>query len=87
VFTVPHMQAKLEAQLRGLGGGHLPQRLAQPYIQTGQLVSRRLQRALGGQTAHYAWRQAARGQLGRALQWWLERLAQTGTRQALLNQP
>jgi molybdate transport repressor ModE-like protein len=87
VFTVPHMQAKLEAQLRGLGGGHLPQRLAQPYIEMGQLVSRRLQRALGGQTAHYAWRQAARGQPGRALQWWLERLAQAGTRQALLDQP
>jgi DNA-binding transcriptional LysR family regulator len=91
VFTVPHMQAKLEAQLRGLGGGNLPRRLAQPYIDSGLLITRRLQRSPDGQTeaqaAHYAWRQPSHGKPGRALQWWLERLAHSPTREAVLNRP
>ena len=91
VFTVPHMQAKLEAQLRGLGGGNLPRRLAQPYIDSGLLITRRLQRSPDGQTeaqaAHYAWRQPSHGTPGRALQWWLERLAHSPTREAVLNRP
>ena len=73
-------------QRRGGGGGTAiataamrPLPVGFPKLMVSTLAS--------GQTAHYAWRQAARGQLGRALQWWLERLAQTGTRQALLNQP
>ena len=40
VFTVPSLQAKLDAQLRGLGCGYLPRCLAQPYLDTGQLLQR-----------------------------------------------
>ena len=39
------MQAKLEAQLRGLGGGFLPEPMARPYIEAGHLVERRTERA------------------------------------------
>jgi DNA-binding transcriptional LysR family regulator len=84
VFTVPHMQAKLEAQLRGLGGGNLPRRLAQPYIEQGLLVAKATERQHRGPPATYAWHVPAGGSPGRALQWWLERLASPATRQALL---
>lgn len=40
VFTVPGMMAKLEAQLRGLGAGFLPEYLARPHINTGRLVEK-----------------------------------------------
>jgi len=38
VFTVPTMQAKLEAQLRGLGAGFLPEPMARPHLAAGRLV-------------------------------------------------
>ncbi len=86
VLTVPTMQHKLEAQLRGLGVGFLPQPLAQPYIDAGRLVVKPLQRTSRTQRAAYAWRQdtGPRG-AGRALQWWLERLQHPKTRHALLH--
>ena len=82
VFTVPTMLAKLDAQLRGLGCGYLPEPMARPYIETGRLVVRRLVRP--SQLAHprYAWR--ASGRPGRAMQWWLDQLQSPVTRQALL---
>ena len=39
------MPAKLDAQMRGLGAGFLPTCLAQPYIDTGRLVVKRVERA------------------------------------------
>jgi DNA-binding transcriptional LysR family regulator len=38
VFTVATMQAKLDAQLRGLGAGFLPEGIARAYIESGRLV-------------------------------------------------
>jgi DNA-binding transcriptional LysR family regulator len=86
VLTVPTMQHKLEAQLRGLAVGFLPQPLAQPYIDAGRLVVKPLQRTSRTQRAAYAWRQDTGPQgAGRALQWWLERLQHPKTRHALLH--
>ena len=86
VLTVPSMRAKLDAQLRGLGSGFLPEDLARPYVETGRLVERRVQRPERLVSTHYAWRAipGARGQ-GRALQWWLQQLQSPTTRAALLN--
>lgn len=42
VLTVDTMQAKLQAQLRGLGGGFLPDNMTLPYLRSGQLVEREL---------------------------------------------
>ncbi len=85
VITVPTMRAKLEALLRGLGCGYVPEPLARPHLEAGHLVQR--QTANGPRTAelHYAWR-AERGPagLGRALQWWLGQLDSPQTRRALL---
>lgn len=86
VLTVPTMRAKLEAQLRGLGSGFLPEHLARPYVDTGRLVERRVQRPDRVVGISYAWREAGGtwGQ-GRALQWWLQQLESPTTRHALLN--
>ena len=84
VFTVPGMPAKLEAQLRGLGGGFLPTYMARPYIEAGHLVVKQVQRATQASKTSYAWRQDAGTRPGRALQWWLEQLEKPATRHALL---
>ena len=84
VFTVPTMQAKLEAQLRGLGGGNLPLCMAQPYIDSGRLVSKVTERGQRLVAIHYAWRGAQASTRGRALQWWLDQLESPTTRAALL---
>ncbi len=84
IFTVPGMQAKLDAQLRGLGGGFLPEYLARPHIATGRLVEKRVQRAELLFPVSYAWRRVAAGTEGRALHWWLKQLEKPATRKALL---
>ena len=84
VFTVPSMPAKLEAQLRGLGGGFLPEPLARPYIETGRLVVRQVDRPTRMVRVSYAWCTPASTAQGRALQWWLAQLESPATRAALL---
>ncbi|MFO1243957.1 MAG: LysR family transcriptional regulator [Ramlibacter sp.] len=83
VFTVPTMLAKLDAHLRGLGCGFLPEPMARPYVETGRLVVRQVERPNRQVRVSYAWRGANPGQ-GRALQWWLKQLDSTATRAALL---
>lgn len=87
IFTVPGMQDKLDAQLRGLGGGFLPEPLARPHISAGHLIEKRVQGAERRVPLSYAWRSAANANEGRALQWWLKQLAHATTRKALLDQP
>lgn len=84
IFTVPGMQEKLDAQLRGLGGGFLPEYLARPHIAAGRLVEKQMHRATRVVPMRYAWRCAPAGAEGRALQWWLAQLGNTATRNALL---
>lgn len=87
VFTVSTLQDKLDAQLRGLGCGFLPVGLAQPYLESGRLVAKRVERSEHQVTTHYAWRKTAPTARGRALQWWLAQLEQPRTRAALMSQP
>jgi len=84
VLTVPTMQAKLSAQLHGLGGGFLPEPMARPYIDAGHLVERRTERVVPVGQMHVAWRVPAAGRPGRALEWWLAQFEHEGTRLALL---
>jgi DNA-binding transcriptional LysR family regulator len=86
VLTVSDMSAKLQAQLRGLGCGNLPQCLAQPYLDTGTLVAKRTERGQRLSRVSYAWRTPAhKSAMGKALAWWLEQLASSVTRAALLH--
>ena len=84
VFTVPGMPAKLDAQLRGLGGGFLPEFLARPYVETGRLVAKAVERPSRVVHLSYAWRTATRSTHGKALTWWLRQLDSPATRVALL---
>ena len=84
VFTVPNMASKLEAQLRGLGGGFLPLSMAQPYLATGRLVAKKVHRAQRIGETHYAWRNSRQAPPGKALQWWLQQLQSETTQRALL---
>ncbi len=86
VFTVPTMQAKLDAQLRGLGGGNLPHCMARPYLETGRLVVKQTERSQRVVSLHYAWRGGKGSTQGRALQWWLQQLESPATRSALISQ-
>lgn len=86
VLTVPNMRMKLEALLRCLGAGFLPEPLARPQLEAGRLVRKETARPAAVGTLHYAWRAERGGTqgLGRALQWWLAQLESPTTRRALL---
>jgi DNA-binding transcriptional LysR family regulator len=84
VLTVPSMSAKLEAQLRGLGIGYLPEPMARPHLASGRLVHKMVEGPRRTFATHYAWRQGAT-QPGMALTWWLHQLASPKTRHALLD--
>jgi len=84
VFTVPSMSTKLEAQLRGIGSGFLPDCLASPFVKTGRLVEKRVERPERVVHVSYAWRKTHGTARGNALKWWLEQLDSEQTRAALL---
>jgi DNA-binding transcriptional LysR family regulator len=90
VFTVSNMDRKIDAQVRGIGVGFVPELMAQPWIKAGRLVTREVERPRRESNVSYAWRipdgsEGERG--GRALQWWLKQLKSTATRSALLVNP
>ena len=84
VLTVPSMSAKLEALLRGLGCGHLPETMVRPALDAGRLVAKKVEGPPRLVRSHYAWRQG-QNQPGMALTWWLHQLASPTTRAALLD--
>ncbi|HEX5354587.1 MAG TPA: LysR family transcriptional regulator [Aquabacterium sp.] len=84
VLTLPSMAAKLEAQLRGLGCGFLPEPMVRPHIAAGRLVRKEVDTPPRVVRTHYAWRQSG-AQPGMALTWWLHQLASPTTRCALLD--
>ena len=100
VYTVPTMQAKLEAQLRNLGCGYLPEPIAREHIAAGRLVAKTVDNAMPPAHFGYAWRSpliasaapdgsaqtgAPRAApVGLALRWWLDKLHNPATRLALL---
>lgn len=90
VFTVSTMPSKVDALLRGVGVGFVPDVLARPWVDTGRLVTRTVERPERVAQLSYAWRtpdgsEGERG--GRALQWWLKQLKSPTTRAALLVNP
>ncbi len=86
VLTVADMRDKLQAQLRGLGCGGLPECLAKPYVDAGHLVVKKTDRPTRTPTVSYAWRTSPHlATTNRALQWWLDQLASPKTQSALLN--
>ncbi|MBL8353115.1 MAG: LysR family transcriptional regulator [Burkholderiaceae bacterium] len=89
VFTVSSMAAKIEALMRCLGVGFVPEPQVREQLRLGRLVARPVQRARLPSQFGYAWRTAATSQprkapQGLALQWWLDQLESPATRRALL---
>ena len=92
VFTVPSTQAKLEAQLRCLGCGYLPEPVAREHVAAGRLVVKATQRPQPVGRMGYAWRATGAAQpgatrkaeVGLALSWWLAQLKSPATRKALI---
>ncbi|TAL20094.1 MAG: LysR family transcriptional regulator, partial [Aquabacterium sp.] len=82
---LPSMAAKLEAQLRGLGCGFLPEPLVRRHVEAGRLVRKQTDQPPRIGKLHYAWRQVG-PVMGKAQSWWLERLSGATTRRALLEQ-
>jgi DNA-binding transcriptional LysR family regulator len=82
-LTVASMQAKLEAQIQGLGVGYLPTNLAQAALASGLLVQKVVEDDSEKVTRlSLAWR--ARD-TGKALKWWLARLEDPAVRQQMLS--
>lgn len=84
VLTVPTMGAKLDAQLRGLGAGFVPEPMARPFIETGRLVVKQVRRPTRVARLAYAWRHPDGSTPARGLQWWLGQLESAATRAALV---
>lgn len=83
-LTVSSFEQKRSAQLAGLGCGYLPIGHAAPYLATGQLIALKLESPKAPVSLRYAWRKSGRG---RALDWWLSRLAVARVRARLLAPP
>ena len=86
VLTVSSMQAKVEAHVRCMGCGFLPEPVARRHIEAGRLVVKQVQRPRSKAEFGYAWRAHSNhdASLGLGLQWWLQQLSHQSTRQALL---
>ena len=83
VLTVPSMRLKIDAILRGLGCGWLPEPMARPWLNSGALLARPVSGRHHSAHVGFAWRRET-AQSGRAQSWWLEQLAQDGVRRRLL---
>ena len=92
VLTVASMQLKIEAHLRCIACGFVPEPMVREHVAAGRLVVKPVQRAASVPVFGYAWRLAAastpgaarKPQLGLGLRWWLAQLENPGTRAALL---
>jgi len=86
VLTVPSLAAKLEAILRGLGCGSMPEPLLRSHVAAGRLVLKSTGLPPRRIDLQYAWHAPSAAPVGLALQWWLAQLRSTATRNALLEQ-
>jgi DNA-binding transcriptional LysR family regulator len=89
VLTVSSTEAKIEAIVRCMGCGFVPEPMARCHIDAGRLVVKAVQRPRHDIPLGYAWRYStgAKGQRmppGLALKWWLAQLESPATRRALL---
>lgn len=70
VLSVPDMQAKLDAQIAGLGVGYLPKKLAERHALSGKLVIKQVAEPKPEISSYLAWRAGG----GKAQQWLIKEL-------------
>lgn len=80
-LAVPSMVAKIAAQRAGLGVGWLPEARVAALLQRGELVPKTVAVPREPNTLYLGWRAGD----GRALAWWLERLADPRLCERLVN--
>lgn len=80
-IAVPSMAAKIAAQRAGLGVGWLPEARVASLLKRGELVPREVAVPREPNTLYVGWRASE----GRALGWWLERLADPRLSQRLVD--
>jgi DNA-binding transcriptional LysR family regulator len=68
-LTVPDLDAKIAAQIAGLGCGFVPLILAREAIAAGRLVVKKVEEPLPRRRMHVAWRAE---RTGKAHTWWIE---------------
>ncbi|WP_286234565.1 LysR substrate-binding domain-containing protein [Thalassotalea sediminis] len=73
VITVNNMDAKVEAQRRGIGVGFLPLHFAQPLIDSGALIQKACAIPRPNQDLYIAWNKR---QEGKAFDWFIDKLCQ-----------
>lgn len=71
ILVVPSMQAKVEAQVQGLGAGYLASWFARPNVKDKSLIVKAVAAPKPSGNVVIAWKS---GNRGRALTWWKERL-------------
>jgi len=71
ILTVHDFTAKVTAQAAALGCGYLPRYLAEPYLQSGDLVEKTLDAECHQDMAYLAWNENS---CGNAAKWWIEQL-------------
>ena len=81
VLTVPSLEAKIAAQVAGLGCGYLPRFAAMVEAGARRLVIKEVEEHNPQERGGYAWRA---GEKGRALRWFVKRLEDPQVRAALL---
>lgn len=81
-LTVPTLADKLAAQAAGLGVGFLPEKLVRPLIEAGRMVELEVEEPKPLVSLFYAWHEK---RPGKALAWWLKRLADPAVHATLLD--
>ncbi len=76
VLTMPNMQSKLAAQIKGLGVGYLPKFLAEKHIASGELIIKQVTESKHEVPMYLAWRTSDKT-MGKAQQWLLKQIEKT----------
>jgi DNA-binding transcriptional LysR family regulator len=74
-LTVPDLDAKLAAQVAGLGCGNVPLHMAAPLIAQGRLIVKEVEQPVPAVRLFLGWRAE---RTGKALEWWLDAVARSG---------
>lgn len=80
-LTVATVADKLQAQLAGLGCGHLPRIWAEPYLASGALVEKQTLAAKPNDNFMVAWPKAEQG---KSLKWFIQHLSRPEVRASLI---
>lgn len=81
VLTVPDMESKIEAQIKGLGIGYVPAHFIESDVTNGKLVIKQVENVSIKREALIAWRSDHKG---KALKWFINKMETAEIKQALL---